>query len=112
MADNLTLYIEAGATFDAYSFRYLEDDKVTPVNLVGWTAKLQIRETPDSALALEVTPTINTTQALIEFTLTPAQTSSLTLSKYVWALELTKTSTGQVVRLVEGKVVVSPEVVK
>lgn len=110
MADNLTLYIEAGATFDAYSFRYLQDDKVTPVNLTGWTAKLQIRETPDSALALEITPTINTTQALIEFTITAAQTATLTLSKYVWALELTNATT--VIRLVEGKVVVSPEVVK
>lgn len=110
MAENLTLYIEAGATFDSYSFRYLEDDKVTPVNLTGWTARLQIRETASGPLVLEVTPTINVAQGLIEFVISATQTASLALSKYVWALELSKA--GVVVRLVEGKVVVSAEVVR
>lgn len=110
MADSLTLYIEAGATYDAYSFRWLEDDKTTPVNLAGWVPTLQIRETPDADLALEVTPTLNLTEHLIEFVITAEETASLTLPKYVWALELEKN--GEVVRLVEGRVVVSPEVVR
>jgi hypothetical protein len=109
MAEKYTLELDAGATFNALSLRYLEDDKTTPVVLTD--ARLQIRETPDAELALEVTPTWDAETGLIEFEITAAETASLTLSSYVWALEV-DTADGATVRLVEGKVIVSPEVVK
>lgn len=108
----LSFEVEAGATFNAYSFKYLEDDGVTPVDMTGWTGKLQVRETPAStAVALEVIPTITVPTGMIDFAFTATQTASLTASSYVYALELYG-SNNLVVRLVEGKIFVSPEVVK
>jgi hypothetical protein len=109
MASNYSLRIDAGATFDSVQFRYLEDDKVTPVNLTGWTARAQIRKTATSALAIELDVTI--ADGLISLYASAADTALLTDANYVWALELEHTD-DTVIRLVEGKVYVSPEVVR
>lgn len=108
MAANYTLNIEAGATFKR-QFEYTNDDG-TVFNLTGYTALMHIRESADAALALAVVPTIDVPTGTISVTITAAQTSTLSLPKYVYALELTSAS--NVIRLVEGKVAVSPEVVR
>ena len=105
------LNIDAGATFEV-QFEYTNDDG-TLFDLTGWTAKFQARETTGSTLALEVTPTITTATAMITLHLTAAQTATLTKTNYVYAIELTKTGTETlVIRLVEGEIWVSPEIVK
>jgi hypothetical protein len=109
MAEKYTLELEAGATYNALSVRYLEDDKTTPVPLTA--LRMQIRETPEAALALEVVPTWDSVTGLVEFEIPAEDTASLALTNYVWALEV-DTDEGQTVRLVEGKVIVSPEVVR
>jgi len=110
MAANYGLEIEAGATF-SLEFEYKNDDG-TLFDFTGWTAKAQIRQTPSSATALEITTSINTSTSVITISLTAVQTATLTATNYVWAMELTQTSTSKVVLLVEGGVVVSPEVVR
>lgn len=109
MAEKYTLELEAGATYNALSVRYLEDDKTTPVALDA--LRMQIRETPEADLALEVTPTWDAVTGLVEFEIPAADTATLLLTNYVWALEV-DTVAGETVRLVEGKVIVSPEVVR
>jgi hypothetical protein len=109
MAATYTLEIEAGATFDSVQFRYLEDDKVTPVNLTGWTARAQIRKTAAATLEIELDTTIS--GGLISIAASAVDTALLTERNYVWALELEHTD-GTVIRLVQGKVYVSPEVVR
>lgn len=109
---SLSFEVEAGATFNAYSFQYLQDDGVTPVDLTGWTGKLQVRETTTSStVAIEVIPTLTPSTGMVDFTFSATQTSSLTASQYVYALEL-YSPTNVTVRLVEGKIFVSPEVVR
>jgi len=110
MAANYGLEIEAGATF-SLEFEYKNDDG-TLFDFTGWTAKAQIRQTPSSATALEITTSINTSTSVITISLTAVQTATLTATNYVWAMELTQTATSKVVRLVEGGVTVSPEVVR
>lgn len=111
MAANYTLNIEAGATFTR-AFEYTNADG-TVYPLTGYTAKLQIRETPEASLAaLSVTPSINVATGTITVTLTAAQTSTLLLPKYVYAMELAGPGGEPVIRLVEGSVKVSPEVVR
>jgi carbohydrate-binding DOMON domain-containing protein len=110
MAANYGLEIEAGATF-SLEFEY-RNDNGTLFDFTGWTAKAQIRQTPSSASALEITTAINAGTSVITISLTAVQTATLTATNYVWAMELTQTSTSKVVRLVEGGVVVSPEVVR
>ena len=110
MAANYGLEIEAGATF-SLEFEYKNDDG-TLFDFTGWTAKAQIRQTPSSSSALEITTAINAGTSVITISLTANQTATLTFTNYVWAMELTQTIGGRVIRLVEGGVVVSPEVVR
>jgi hypothetical protein len=109
------LVILAGSTFPSVagdcSFYPTDSDGVA-FSLTGWTAKLQIRENPSVAAVIDITPTVNTSTNSVAFSLTPAQTSTLTKTDYVWALELTQTSTGKVLTLARGQVEVTPEIVK
>jgi len=109
------LVILAGSTFPSVagdcSFYPTDADGVA-FSLTGWTAKLQIRENPSIAAIIDIVPTVNTSDNSVRFSLTPAQTSLLTKTDYVWALELTQTSTGKVLTLARGQVEVTPEIVK
>jgi len=109
------LVINAGSTFPNVfdsAYFYPVDNTGTPFSLTGWTAKLQIRETPQSSAHLDIIPTVNDTDNSVSFSLTAAQTSLLTKSAYVWACELTQTSTGKVMTLARGLVEVHPEIVR
>jgi hypothetical protein len=109
MAVRHKLYVEAGATLTR-QFEYLDNDG-EPFDLVGYTAKMQIRETADGELVLEVTPAINVSTGEVSIEIPAAQTALLTSPRYVYAIELYGPD-GYVVRLVEGGVAVSPEVVR
>jgi hypothetical protein len=109
------LVVNAGSTFpnpfqDAVF--YPTDNVGAPFSLTGWTAKLQIRENPQTTAVIDIVPTVNTTDNFVSFSLTPAQTSLLTKAAYVWACELTETATGKVMTLARGLVEVAPEIVK
>lgn len=109
------LVINAGSTFPnpfESAYFYPTDNLGAPFSLDGWTAKLQIRETPHSSAHIDIVPTVNTADNSVSFSLTPAQTSLLTKAAYVWACELTQTSTGKVMTLARGLVEVLPEIVK
>jgi hypothetical protein len=110
MAYIVNFYVEAGASFSR-SVTYTNDDG-TLFDLTDYTAELQVRETVQSASAiLTITPTIDVQTATISWAFTPAQTSTLTASSYVYAMELTKDD-GSVIRLIQGSLTISPEVVR
>jgi hypothetical protein len=109
-AIQLNLYVEAGATFER-SLIYTNDDG-SLFDLTGFTAELQVRESVTSdSVTLAVTPTIDPETAAISWTFSATQTASLTLARYVYALELYGPD-DLVIRLIEGAVTVSPEVVR
>lgn len=109
------LEILAGSTFPSVagdcSFYPTDVDGVA-FSLTGYTAKLQIREQPSTAAIVDITPTVNTSDNSISFSLNPTQTALLTKTEYVYAIELTQTSTGKVLTLVRGQVLVTPEIVR
>jgi hypothetical protein len=109
------LVVLAGSTFPSVagdcSFYPTDSDGVA-FSLTGWTAKLQVRENPSTSAIIDITPTVNTSNNSVSFSLTPTQTALLTKTDYVWALELTQTSTGKVLTLARGQVEVTPEIVK
>ncbi len=109
------LEVLAGSTFPSVagdcSFYPTDADGVA-FSLVGWTARLQIRENPSTAAILDINPTVNTSDNSVNFSLTPAQTALLVKTDYVWAVELTQTSTGKVLTLARGQVLVTPEIVR
>jgi hypothetical protein len=109
------LVILAGSTFPSVAGDcefYPTDSVGAPFQLTGWTAKLQIRENPSTAAIIDIVPTVNTTANSVAFSLTPTQTSLLVKTDYVWAIELTQTSTNKVLTLARGQVEVTPEIVK
>jgi hypothetical protein len=109
------LVVNAGSTFPnpfQDAIFYPTDNVGAPFSLTGWTAKLQIRETPASGPHIDIIPTVNTTDNFVSFSLSAAQTALLTKASYVWACELTQTSTGKVMTLARGLVEVSPEIVR
>lgn len=109
-AIQFNLHVEAGATFER-SLVYTNDDG-SLFDLTGYTAELQVRERATSTTAvIELEPEIDVETATISWTFTAEQTSLLTASSYVYAIELTKID-GYVIRLMEGAVIPSPEVVR
>lgn len=109
-AIQLNLYVEAGATFTR-SLVYTNDNG-SLFDLDGFTGELQVRETvTSSTAALTVEPTIDTETSTISWEFTATQTSSLTEATYVYAMELYGPD-DLVIRLIEGTVTVSPEVVR
>lgn len=108
MAIQYNLHVEAGATYTR-DIVYTNDDG-SLFDLTGYSASMQIRPSVSSStLTLAVTPTINTTTSTVSFTLTAVQTAALAGS-YVYAIEIAKSPV--VIRLMEGEVIVSPEVVR
>jgi hypothetical protein len=114
-AGRFDLVINAGSTFPnpfEPAVFYPTNNLGEPFSLEGWTAKLQIRETPQSSAHIDILPTVNPTENSVSFSLTAAQTALLTKAAYVWACELTQTSSGKVMTLARGLVEVAPEIVR
>jgi len=108
LAIQYNLHVEAGATYTR-DIVYTNDDG-SLFDLTGYSASMQIRPSVSSStLTLAITPTINTTTSTVSFTLTAVQTAALAGS-YVYAIEIAKSPI--VIRLMEGEVIVSPEVVR
>jgi hypothetical protein len=110
MAAVYTLHIDAGATFTR-QFEYTNDDG-SVVDLTGYSALMHVRPSTDGNLTLEHVPAINIATGTISITLTAAETSQLTLPEYVYAIELSAPGGEPVIRLVQGSIKVSPEVVR
>lgn len=87
-----------------------------PVNLTGYTAKMQVRESHASPVVIVDLTTENSGITLggslgtITLTISAAVTEALVSKEYVYDLELI--SGANVYRLVEGKFLVTPEVTR
>lgn len=111
-----------GATFSQTLF-WENGTPPTPVNLTGYTAKLQIRSSHDSkAIILELSTSNgritlgtggNFTTGAINLFISATDTAQLSVCdkvKPVYDLEMTSGST--VSRILQGNVIISPEVTK
>ena len=115
MADTYQLEINQGADLEI-SF-ILNDENGTPINLTGYTARMQLRTSYNSAtVEMELTTAngrIVITPLLGKIALNaPASiTTNLIAQQYVYDLEMVSGS-GYVTRVVQGDVIVSPEVTR
>lgn len=112
-AGNYDLTIEQGATF-AQRITY-KVPAGTPVDLTGYTARLQVRRTAASPVALSLTTenggiTLGGAAGTIDLAITATATAAIAADAYVYDLELVSGAT--VTRLLEGNVVVSREVTR
>ena len=90
----------------------------TPVVLTSYTAALQLRSLPSDPTAVLTLTTANGgivitgATGVIAIQATATQTRAIDEGTYYYDLEITDTFTGVVTRLVQGQVVVSPEVTR
>lgn len=110
------LIIEQGADWQP-SFQYLEQDGVTPVNLTGYTARMQIRKTVADANKEADLTTENAKLSISGATgevfvhLSAAETRQMNFVTAVYDLELVAPD-GVVTRLAAGAVALSLEVTR
>lgn len=103
------LYLEKGATY--YTTITLDDVYGDSYNLSGYTANSQMRKSYYSSNATAVfTTTIDTTNGAIILALSTATTSNIAPGRYVYDTTITKN--GEVTRILEGIVDVSPSVTR
>lgn len=114
MAGTHDIVCDQGATFTRV-FTW-QDSTGVPVNLTGYTARMQVRATINSASTLLSLTTENSGIALggaagtVTITATATQTAAVAAGCYVYDLELVIGST--VVRLVQGQFTVDGEVTR
>jgi hypothetical protein len=94
-----------------------KDGTGTPVNLTGYSAKMQVRESADSdAVLLELSTTLGNIQITpltgkVTLVFSPDDTSGAYWTKGKYDLELTS-GNGFVTRLVQGKFSLSKEITR
>ena len=108
------LVINAGSTWpnafaDAEFFP--TDHLGAPFSLTDWRGLIQIRETPDGPLVLEITPELDDVTNSVKFSISADDTALLTKTNYVWACELKQDVTHKVMTMARGLVEVAPQIV-
>lgn len=121
MAAKIKLKVEQGATFRKQFTWKVRPDKNSPaviVDLTGYTARMQVRaevETPGPPLLVLDTSNggiiLGGVNGTIQLNMNPTQTAALTWESGVYDLEL-EASNGDVKRLIQGTISVSPEVTR
>jgi len=114
-ADNFTLGVDT-TTYDAYVSGGTADNG-KPVDLTGYTARMQVRaKVTDTATVLDLTTAnggivLGGTAGTIRILATAAQTAALTIASGFYDLELID-GTSAVRRLMEGAVTLSKEITR
>lgn len=109
------ILIEQGATFQLDLV--WKDSLGAPINLTGYTARMQVRyKLADAVPLLSFTTengaiTLGGAAGTISVVGTATQTDALTVKKGVYDLELVSAG-GIVTRLIEGSVVITPQVTR
>ena len=125
IAGEYNITIEQGTTFyrliDVMEPTILDPDEYEAFDLTGYTARMQIRRTVESTTPMLslTSPTVSGNgitvmdgaNNAISINITDTMTSSLT-SSGVYDLEIIKTSTGAVSRLLRGTITLSLEVTR
>lgn len=109
MAQIQNLYIDQGTTFTLTVG--VADQLGNPKNLTEYTVASQMRKSYYTSTAIDFTAEITgPTDGEVTVSLTPEQTSALKAGRYVYDIEITGPE--EVVRVLEGIVVVNPEVTR
>ena len=112
MAVIYNLAIDQGTDFSA-NLPPVKDSTNTVRNLTGYTGRAQIRKSYAATSNVSFTVNIDTpTDGIVKLTLANALTANLKYGRYVYDLEITKTSDNTKERLYEGIVTVYPEVTR
>lgn len=110
MAIYSNLTIDQGSTFKADID--VTDSDGDALNLSGYTVAGQLRKNYSSSTSTDFTASVtSTTNGTIRISLSATQTNGLKAGRYVYDVEITS-STGEVTRVLEGQVEVTPGVTR
>jgi hypothetical protein len=111
MAIYANINIDQGSSFA--SVVTVEDSQGLVFNLTGYTVRGQIRKSYSSLTAVNFTASVAQASAgTIQISLTAVQTAAMKPGRYLYDIEIVQTSSGNVTRVVEGQVEVSPRVTR
>ena len=89
----------------------VEDAAATVADLTGYTGAGQIRKAYTSTTAVSFTVTVtNALKGILTIALSNAQTNAMKAGRYVYDIEITRTSDTTKTRVVEGQLTVNPGV--
>lgn len=113
MADKYNITIEKGATYRE-NVQWLDDNGL-PIDLTGYTARMQIRRTYNATILVELTTensgiTITPLTGELDLFISANDTGLFSYGSFIYDLELINGS--EVVRLIEGNVEVKENVTK
>ena len=110
MATITNIYIDQGTSFS--NTITVNDAVGSPLNLSGYTAASQMRKSYSSSVAYNLNAVIaSEVNGQVRITLTPTQSAAIPAGRYLYDVEITS-SGGAKTRVVEGIVVVTPEITK
>lgn len=111
MAIISNIIIDQGSTFQADID--VTDSAGDALNLTGYTVAGQMRKTYTSTTAINFTGQVQSaTGGTVRISLSATETNALKAGRYVYDTEITKTATGEVTRVIEGQVDVTPGVTR
>jgi hypothetical protein len=109
MAVLSNLSVDQGSDFSAEVV--VEDSSGDVADLSGYTGAGQIRKTYTSSTKVDFGVVVtNATSGLLTLTLSNTVTNAMKAGRYVYDVEITKTSNGEKTRVVEGQLTINPGV--
>ena len=111
MAAVANLIIDQGASFS--SDITVKDANGNAFNLTGYAAEAKMAKgyaSTRTRTTMTTTIASDPTTGVVSLALTAAQTAALDAERYVYDVEITQTSSGNVTRVIEGIITVRPNV--
>lgn len=110
MATISNLVIDQGTTFS--SIISLTNQDTTPMNLTNFTVKSQFRKSYQSSTFVSFNASIyDAVNGKVQLQLNPSDTLAVDAGRYLYDIQLTS-PTGQVIRALEGLVILTPEITR
>jgi hypothetical protein len=109
MAQIQNIYIDQGTTFSLSLV--VNDQSGDPKDLTGYTVAAQMRRSYYTTTSTNFTAAVSLPEdGEVTISLTAVQTSAIKAGRYVYDIEIT--GDGETLRVLEGIVVINPEVTK
>lgn len=111
MAAISNLYIDQGSDYS--SVITIRSATGLPLNLTDYTAKSQIRKSYSSSQAFDfICEVINALEGKLRIILPASVNELITPGRWLYDIEITQLSTGKKKRVVEGVVIITPQITK
>ena len=109
MASISNLYIDQGSTYS--NIITVASSTGSALDLTNYTVASQIRKSYGSSTAYDFTASVyNAVDGKVRLQLTSTESSAIPAGRYLYDIEITNTITSAKTRILEGIVVVTPEI--